>query len=237
MAQTPSSTPAAARNRADQPRIRDRIAMGLHRGRFVFWSAFGALALLLVGYFVYIEVDKGRRERATVLAEEAGKQFDEWKAAAAGEKRDVLEKALAEKLDLINRKYPRQYAAQRARLLRADVLVAGEKWEQAAREYTTLAGAFRGSYLAPLALFNAAVCLEDAKNEAGAIETYGRVIQSYPKSYLTPHALFSRGRLYETTGDLEKAKTDYQNLADNHSTSSWTRLAKNRIRALQIKGR
>ncbi len=237
MTQTPAATPAGDRTKADQPRWGERIALALHKARYVFWSIFGALALLLVAYFVYSEVDKSRRERSTMLAEEALSQYEEWKSAEAGEKREALQSALAEKLDTIARKYPRQYAAQRARLVRATVLADTEKWEQAAQEFLALVVAFPKSYLAPIALFNAAVSMENAKNEAGALDAYSRIVGSYAKSYLTPHALYSRGRLYEATGDLEKAKADYTALSDNHSASSWTSLAKNRILALKIKGR
>jgi tetratricopeptide (TPR) repeat protein len=237
MAQTPSPTPTTPRRAPDAPTLTDRLADILHRGRFVFWSLFGALVVFLVGYFVYSEVNRSRRERSTVLAEEAASQYEEWKAAEAGDKRIELEKALTEKIDLIVRKYPRQYAAQRARMVRASVLSEGGKWGDAAAEYLSLATAFPKSYLAPIALFDAAVCLEEAANASGAIEAYGKVIQGYPKSYLTPHALYSRGRLYEAAGELDTAREDYMNLSDNHSSSGWTSLAKNRILALELKGR
>lgn len=237
MAQTPVATPAGDRMKADQPRLSERIALSLHKARFVFWSVFGALALMLIVYFVYSEIDKSRRERSAMLAEEALSQYEEWKAAEVGEKRDGLQSALTEKIDTIVRKYPRQYAAQRALLVRATVLADAEKWEQSAQEYLALAQTFPKSYLAPIALFNAAVSMEGAKNDTGALDAYGRIIEKFPKSYLTPHALYSRGRLYEAAGDLEKAKADYTALSDNHSGSSWTSLAKNRILALKIKGR
>jgi TolA-binding protein len=237
MAQTPAATPAGERMKADKPRLSERIALALHKARFVFWSVFGALALMLVAYFVYSEIDKSRRERSTMLAEEVVTQYEEWKAAEAGEKRDGLQTALTEKIDTIVRKYPRQYAAQRARIVRATVLADAEKWEQSAQEYLAIAESYPKSYLAPIALFNAAVSMENAKNDKGALDAYGKIVERFPKSYLTPHALYSRGRLYEAAGDLEKAKADYTTLSDNHSASSWTSLAKNRILALKLKGR
>ena len=232
MAKTPASMSAT-----EKPGIKERISLFLHRGRYVFWSFFGTAAVLLAGYFLYTEIDRSRRERSTVLVEEAAAQLEEWKAEPPGENRDNLEKSLGEKLDLILRKYPRQYADQRARMVQASVLVAGEKWEQAATTYLGLAGAFPRSYLAPMALFDAAVCLENAKDEEGAIDAYGRIIDRHAKSYLAPHALFSRGRLYEAIGELDKAKADYTSLSDNHPSSNWTSFAKNRILALKIKGR
>jgi tetratricopeptide (TPR) repeat protein len=235
--QNQGTAAAKPRGRSDKPRISERIARAIHRGRFVFSSILGAAAVLLLGYFIYNAVDTNRRERATKLVEEAAKQFDTWKAEAAGEKKDSARKELSDRLDLIVRKYPRQYAAQRARLVRATVLTTEEKWEQAAQEYTALADAYPSSYFAPIALFDAAVAMENGKNQTAAIDTYGRLIQRYPKSYLTPHALYSRGRLHEAAGETDKAKADYTTLSDNHSTSSWTRLGKNRILALEIKGR
>jgi TolA-binding protein len=232
MAQTPIT-----RASSDSPRFSERLSLFLHRGRFVFWTVFGAAAVFLVGYFVYLEVDRGRKERATILVEEAAGDLETWKAETGQEERNQLEQTLTERLDLIGRKYPRQYAAQRAAMIRAAMHVEAEKWEQAAAVYRKLADTHPRSYLAPVALFNAAVNLEEAKDEAGAIEAYGRIVAAYPGSYLAPRALFSRGRLHEATGEIDAAKADYTELSDSHPASGWTRIAKNRILTLQIKGR
>lgn len=232
MATTPST-----RTSEEKVRFSETLSRLLHRGRFVFWTLFGVAILLLLGYFVYTEVNRTRREKATLLVEEASLQFDEWKAETEQEPKATIEARLIERLDLIGEKYPRQYANQRAGMIRASMLAEQEKWAEAAAEYLRVVEGFPRGYLAPIALFNAAVSLEDAADSAAAREAYSRVVTEYPASYLAPHALFSRGRLFEAEGDLESAKADYTNLTDNHPSSGWTRLAKNRILSLQLKGR
>jgi len=233
-----TKTPAVtARAAGEKNQFLERLMQGLHRGRYVFWTVFGLLIALLVGYLAFLEINKNRSEQAAILAEEAGAQYEEWQTEQAADRKSTLETALSEKLDLIMRKYPRQYATQRARMIRATLLTKQEKWELASQEYLGLVEKFPRSYLAPVALFGAAVCMEDAKNETGAIDAYGRLITGYPSSYLVTHALFSRGRLYEATAELDKAKVDYTALSDGYPSSGWTRLAKNRILALELKGR
>jgi TolA-binding protein len=87
-----------------------------------------------------------------------------------------------------------------------------------------------------LSLFNAAVAYEQAGDLEQGITTYRELSEKYPKNFLVPHALFAMGRLYEADEDFQSAFEVYDRLEDEFPQSNWTKMGRNRIIDLKVKG-
>jgi len=86
-----------------------------------------------------------------------------------------------------------------------------KKHLQAARKYQQLAKEFPKDELAPKALFLAAVSLEEAGEKQQAVDTYHKIIKTYPKR--AAEATFVIAGIYERQYDYKKAATHYDNFA------------------------
>jgi len=89
-------------------------------------------------------------------------------------------------------------------------------------------------YLSPIALFNAGAMKENLNEQQAALDLYKKVWDEYSSdSAVSIKSLFSTARLYETfLNDIPLAKTTYQQIIDQFSTSEYAKLASNRISEL-----
>jgi TolA-binding protein len=218
-------------------RINHFLARTISRFRILLLAILIAAAAFLLGYLIYSEIQKGRLLASTTKAEEVQSIRDQWEAESDAAKKAALEKDLKDKLDAIISAYPRQYGGQRALFIRADLSYANKAWDAALADYQALASRFPASYLAPISLFNAGVCLEEKGDTDGALKAYVKITESYKDSTVTPRAIFSAGRLYEAKSDWENARKSYESLATTFSSSVWTKLAKDRVVQLKIAGK
>lgn len=218
-------------------RISNFLAHTVNRFRIVLLVIVIAAAAFLVGYFVYNEIQKKLLYDSTALAEGALSIHDKWQAETDAAKKAALEKDLLDQLNRLIDRYPRQYGGQRALFLRADLNYGNKAWDAALKDYETLASRFSKSYLAPVSLFNAAVCYEEKGDVDNALKLYTRIAQTYKESTVTPRAIFDEGRLEETKASWENAKTAYESLDTLYSQSVWDKLAKNRLVELKVLGR
>jgi len=218
-------------------RIGNFIGRVVQRFRIVLLVILAAAAVLLVGYIVYNEINKKLISDSAVMGEAAQASFDSWQAEADATKKAALEKNLRAQLDSIIRRYPRQYGAQRALFIRADLGYATKAWDAARKDYESLAARFPNSYLAPVSLFNAAACAEETGDLAGASRLYTQVSAAYKDSTVAPRALFDAGRVAEQRNSWTEAQTAYEQIDTLYSQSTWGKLAKNRIIELKVEGK
>jgi tetratricopeptide (TPR) repeat protein len=220
-----------------KPRFLERLATILQKGRLILLVLLIAILAGVIAYFVWTEVQNGAREKSALWVEKAQDLQEQWVGEADAAKKQALEQELSELLARILSKYPRQYAAQRAYLLQADMAYRAKDWGKAAGSYRALADRFPKSYLAPLSLMYAGVSYEETGDAKLALSSYQRVQDRYKGSYLVPRALFSAGRLLETDGDFTGALKAYNRLEDDHPDSNWTKAGRNRIIELKIEGK
>jgi TolA-binding protein len=220
-----------------KPRFLDRLAAVLQKGRLALLILLITALVAVVAYFVWTEVQNAAREKSALWAEQAQELEGRWAAEADQSSKQAQEKELTDLLSRILSRYPRQYAAQRAYLLKARIAEQAKDWSEAAKNYQALARAFPRSYLSPLALLYAGASYEELGDAKQALSSYQQVRERYRDSYLAPRALFSVGRLLEAEGDFAGALKAYNALEDDHPDSNWTRLARNRIILLKTEGK
>jgi TolA-binding protein len=217
-------------------RFIDLLSGFLHKFRIVFLVFLAALLVAVIAYFVWSEWQQGAREKAALWAENAQDLYQSWVGEPDAAKKEGIAKELNELLERILSKYPRQYGAQRAHLISADMAYEVKDWAKAADSYLALAKRFPRSYLAQLGLMYGGVCYEELGETKEALAAYGQLTGRYKESLLRPRALFSTGRLMEQEGNFAGAKKAYDQLEDEYPLSGWTKTARNRIIELKIKG-
>ncbi|HVP19773.1 MAG TPA: tetratricopeptide repeat protein [Spirochaetia bacterium] len=228
------------RQEPEQPlrrRISNFLAATVSRFRIVLLGILIAAAAFMVGYFIYTEVSRKLASDSTILAEGTQSLYDKWKTETDAAKKGALEKQLMDQLGVLIGRYSRQYGGQRGLFIRADVYSQDKAWDNAQKDYQTLAGRFPASYLAPISLFNAGVCLEEKGDAEAALKLYLQVTRSYPDSPVAPRALFDAGRLDEQKGSFEDARKMYDQIDSLYPSSTWDKLAKNRVIELRVLGK
>ena len=123
----------------------------------------------------------------------------------------------------------------RSNMLAAEIKFAQKNYEEARSAWLSAVKASPKAYTASLCYFNAAVCSEELNDSANAIQYYKSASES-EDFLLIDHALFSLGRVNETTKNYEDAKAAYDKLVELHSTSSWAQMAKSRLIAMRAAG-
>ncbi len=215
----------------------EKFSQFLLRNRVLLWSLLISMAVLITGYFIWFEWNKRIVENSTFLAEGAQDLYQTWNTEEDQNRKNEIEEELLEALNLIIRKYPHQYAAERALFIKGNLFFEKENWDDAAKAYLDLAHSFAKGYLAPLSLFNAAVAYEELNESDKALANYKLITEKHSDNYLLPHALFSLGRLYEQKEEYDLALSSYNRLEDGYSASNWTKIARNRIIELTINGK
>ncbi|MFP4429802.1 MAG: tetratricopeptide repeat protein [Spirochaetaceae bacterium] len=219
-----------------------RLIEALSRYRKPLIWGMAILVVALIATFAYLEVQQRRAEEALTRVEEAEDLYQSWvdaleddDSAAAEDIRVELETITQEVLA----KYPRKYAANRARFLQGEIYRQLEDWVSAGEAYRETAETFPRSHLASVSLYNAGAAFEEAGELDSATESFQEIEDRFGESPspLVPQAVFSLGRIAEENGDFAGAEEHYQRLVENHPGSSWTSLARSRIILLTAEGR
>lgn len=192
----------------------------------------GAMVLIVIGAVVLDSLQTKRNNEAIILAENMVESFSDWSSDIEKESNEekllaYFEEALAD--------YKGTFAEQRALFTRGQYFIEQEMWQEAAGDFYGLYEAFPKSYLAPIALFNAASTMEQAGNVDKSLEYLQILVDGYSDvSPEAPEALFNLGRLEEKQGNSEKAMEYYEQLILDFSDTEWTNVAKSRIISLNI---
>lgn len=211
-------------------RLLDRVTEFLQRRRKPVIIIGIAVLVFIFGVFAYLEVQNKRQDASLRLAENIQSQYQKWQNASDSDKPD-LEKSIIQTSETILKKYPHMYAASRALFVEGNLYWEKEAWSDSAESFSKLAKRFPKSYLAPVALYNAAAATEQSGNEKDALAVLKTLVDTYRdrNAAEVPRALFSMGRITEGLGNPKEAATHYQDLVDNFPQSSWTNLARDRI--------
>jgi tetratricopeptide (TPR) repeat protein len=129
------------------------------------------------------------------------------------------------------------YVAAQAHFIAASIYAEKKDWPQAEKEWNDAAKDGAKTYLAPSALFNAAVAAEEQGNMAQAVAYYTESLSYAADFPEAPRAQFAIGRLLETQGDTQGALEAYKIIMEKWSNAAvWINLAQNRILVLENSG-
>jgi TolA-binding protein len=219
-------------------RFRDVFFNFLNRYRMVFLGLGVAILVIIAGILIATEVQKSRVEAGSLAQEALEKDFSAWRGEKDETKKADLEKKLLDSARTIIAAYGGTFAEQRSYDLEASVAYEKKEFDKAAERWNSLADRYPRSYLAPIALSNAAAAWEEKGDRAKARASLERVLKSYETDYADiPRVLFSLARLQEQENQPEKAAEFYNQLLDRFASSSWTKLARDRIIYLKSIGK
>jgi TolA-binding protein len=212
---------------SDKMKLADRLAVFLTERRALVIAALVVVVIIIVAAAVWGPVRSGIEDKSAQIAEDIDQSFSDWLYAGDDEKTAKEEEFLAKAQSGLDGK---DYSVQRALFMRGQYYINLEKWAEASADFASLAERFPKSYLAPVALFNAASTSESAGDKVKAVELYTRLVDDYAdKAGEAAEALFNLGRLAEEGGDQDRAKEFYNRLIADYDTSDWKNIAKTRI--------
>lgn len=215
----------------------ENVADFIQRNRVLLWSLLGGLAAVFVVVAVWTQIEQSVSARSTRLVEQAEDTYAAWRTEEDEEAQADLGATLTAELNEIIDAHGRRYAGLRALFIRGSFYYETEQWRSAISDFRRIADGFGDTYLASVSLMNAASAAERMGQPATAAELYDRVVAEHAgSSPEVPHALFSSGRILEETGSAARAAERYNRLIDEYPASSWTKLARDRIIALTVRG-
>jgi predicted negative regulator of RcsB-dependent stress response len=199
-------------------------------------TAVVVILVAVTGFIAAYVIRGSLRDKANSAVEEFARRYETLVIDLNESEKAEEVQALLDELDGFAKKNSR-YAGARACSLAASIHAEQKNWalaESAWREAAKKAG---NSYLAPVALFNAAAAAEEQGNLDAAVELYAQSaahVEDFPSA---ARAQFAIGRLRESQGDTEAALEAYRLIPEKWSgESAWINLAQSRIIVLSNAG-
>jgi tetratricopeptide (TPR) repeat protein len=205
-----------------------------HRKKIIIFFAAAAAALAALTAVTGIGSFTRKRALSTLQALEEkyeGLRIDLNDPAKDGEIRSLLDE-----LNAFGEKNA-AFAGGRACHIAAQIHADRKNWEEAEKAWIAAARKAKNTYLAPVALFNAAVAAEEQDHIDGAIALYTECLAYGERFPAAPRAQFAVGRLREEQQDREAALAAYRTLIDTWPAETvWINLANSRIISIGTSG-
>ena len=211
-------------------KLRVEVTNFLQKYRTILLGLVIAAVVVVGGLAIWTEVDTATKNAFAARIEKSQSDYAAWQGETDEAKKAALGKDLETELAEVERSAPTGYGLSKAWFLHGNYWAAQKKWTQAAQAYHSVFDKDSGSYLAPIALVNAGVSLEEAGDAAGALATYAQFEKSFATDpVLAPQVFFTQGRLLEVQGKTADSVTAYKKLLAKFPESGWTKLGRDRI--------
>jgi tetratricopeptide (TPR) repeat protein len=222
--------------KSEKTPFKQKLSLTILKNSKILLGLLIVIVIVVLALLIYNSVQLKSIEKYTQQIETIQDDYANYKILSEETEKEAARIELLEHLDEYIDTASRNYALQRALFIRAALFYQNKEWDMAITDYKTIAAEFSNSYLAPIALINAATAYEDSDSINEAIETYQLLITDYASdSPDTPNIYFSLGRLYEQKQDTKAALEEYNKLIDNYPDSNWTNLGRSRIIYLESK--
>ncbi|WP_319561609.1 tetratricopeptide repeat protein [Marispirochaeta sp.] len=209
-----------------------RIAQWIQKRKKVLLIALAGILTILLVLGILNGISSAKSKKAIASLIEFEEIYSQWNNAAT-EKRRSIGEDVEQIFSEIEKDYSGTYAHQRGLFMMGDFYYKNEEWANSSEKYLALAAQYERSYLAPIALYNAAAAFEELGEIEKARENYRRISSEYPNTALAPRSIFSFGRLEEQKSE-DDAVNAYNELIERYPQSNWTKLARSRIIELNI---
>ena len=186
--------------------------------------------VVIIALAIWTQVDAATKVTFASKIEKSVTDFGAWQKETDSVKKAELAKTLEDELVEIQKNAPNGYGLSKAWFLQGSYYSTEKKWAEAAPAFRMVFEKDHASYLAPIALVNAAVSYEEAGDTPAALETYAIFEKNFSlDTLLAPQVFFTQGRLYEASSKPAEALLAYKKLLEKFPESSWTKLGRNRI--------
>jgi tetratricopeptide (TPR) repeat protein len=213
----------------------DRINNFIQDKRRTILICIGVAAVALVAFIGAIVVRDKMREGAISQVEEFTRRYEELRFNITDEANAEAVAALLEELSGFAPKTS-GYPGSRAYTIIAGIHGDKKEWAEAEQAWRDAAKKAGKTYLAPVALFNAASAAEQQGKTAEAIALYTECLTMAELFPSAPRAQFAIGRLEEKLGNNENALEAYRTLRITWPNDTlWKNLAQSRIISIEGK--
>jgi tetratricopeptide (TPR) repeat protein len=232
-----TTTRAPKDQKGEKKKFSEKLDGFIRGQRVVILSVFAVIVAAVIVLAVYSAVTSTQATASTLKVEQLSSDFSAWASLEDAAKKAEAEKSLTGGLEGLIKKWPKQFASARAYSILARMAEMNKDWSKSEQAWLSIYKGFPKTYLAPIALQNAAVAAEERGANDVAVKHYQLVVDKYTgKAVGVPHALFAIGRLSEDSKDFAAALASYEKLVASYPDDDWTKLAKDRIIALKAHG-
>jgi tetratricopeptide (TPR) repeat protein len=214
----------------------DKVSAFISKNKIILW---GALVFLVIITVVFAIVDKKIKDAAIMYSDkslEIQQNFQDWNLALEEDK-DTAETLLLKNVNAVIESGEKSILLEKAFFFRGQLYLQKEEWEMAVSDFSQIAEISPDSYIASVALYNAASAKENNGDIPAAIALLEKLKTEYKDtSPIIPETVFNIGRLNESLNNIEASIAAYEELASSYSSSNWTNLAKTRIILLKASG-
>jgi tetratricopeptide (TPR) repeat protein len=194
----------------------------------------GVIVAALAGFIGGIAIKDAVQNKALSRVEDFNSRYEELRWDISGGAKAEEVSALLDDLTAFAKKTS-GYAGGRAWAIIAGIRGDKKEWPEAEQAWSGAAKAASKTYLAPVALFNAAAAAEEQGNTEDAIRLYTECLAKADLFPAAARAQFSIGRLRESQNNRDAALDAYRTLISRWPGDPvWTNLAQNRIITLQL---
>lgn len=210
----------------------DRIVNFIQRNRKILAGILIVIFVALVGVGIGYTVLENSKKANIVKVADFERSYEEVRILQESSEKEEKINTLIKDLEKFAEQHTwwSKYSGARAYMLLATIYVDRKEWPEAEKAWLKVATISPSSYLAPVALYNAATAAEERGDYLKALELYTRCAKEYEKTFpLMPRVYFSIGRIQESQKNNSEALAAYEQLVEKWPNDNWTKLARSRI--------
>jgi len=215
--------------------IGEKINDFIKTHRKAIFITIGILLFLFIGLIAFLSISDTLNKKANAAIDELYGRYDELSLNSDEDfYAEDLENLLADLKTFAEKN--KGFAGTKAWSMVGQIYSGRKDWSLAQDAWLSAAKIGNDTYLAPIALFNAAAAAEEQGNLEQAIDLLKQCVAHKFEFPAAPRAQFSIGRLYETIGDSTAAVEAYRDvLIKWPEMPIWQNLAKSRLAFLEVK--
>jgi len=213
--------------------ITDKINDFVKNHRRAIFTVIGAILVLFVGLIAYLSISDTLNKKAVTALDELYGRFDDLSLNNEEDyNKPEVDPLLAEIKTFAEK--TSGFAGSKAWAIVGQIYSGRKDWANAQEAWLFSAKKGKKTYLAPIALFNAAAAAEEQGNLEQAIELLEQCVACKFEFPAAARAQFSIGRLHETLGNNTAAADAYRAVLSKWSQMPvWQNLAKSRIAVIE----
>jgi len=215
--------------------VTDKINDFVKNHRKAIFIVIGAIIVLFVGLIAYLSISDAINKKAITTLDELNGKFDDLSLNSEEDyNKPEVDPLLAEIKTFAEK--TNGFAGSKAWAVVGQIYSGRKDWVNAQEAWLSSVKKGNKTYLAPIALFNAAAAAEEQGNLEQAIELLEQCVAHKFEFPAAARAQFSIGRLHETLGNNTAAMDAYRVVLSKWPQMPvWHNLARSRIAVLEDK--
>ncbi len=218
-----------------------RVAVGLQEKKRVIFIALIALVIVVAGALIAVKVSQGKTYQHVLQWEAIETSLLDLEAMDSEDESwdDAHAELLQDTEDLLGSTKGKGFADMNTRMVQGRLYTMQEDWNSAADAFLSIETYHPKSYLAPVALFNAAASYEEAGEFGKASEVYQRIIDTQDANPMADvvRAYFYLGRVAYQQGNTEEASNVWNMMISMYQSdlaaTEWVKLAETMLLTIE----